>query len=169
VASQSAFLEVSQFLAQSLGLTDEQSSLWTELEMVAFSILLHCQKYVRGVHSPATCANIVGNRCQRSMFVARDEHEKTDIILCPLLDCSHAWCKQCQQSIDDGLEHSCDGTSELDLLMGQNGWKYCPSKPASPRYHSRSEIYCNPPLSLACKTPIRKKSGCNHMAVSQYD
>jgi hypothetical protein len=51
-------LEVSQFLAQNLGLSDEQSSIWTEMEMVAFSILLQCHKYVREVRSPVTCANI---------------------------------------------------------------------------------------------------------------
>ncbi|KAH9022039.1 hypothetical protein EDB84DRAFT_1511139 [Lactarius hengduanensis] len=117
--------EVSQGLALNLGLTDEQFSIWTEMEMVAFSVLLHCRK------------------CQRSMFVARDEHEEAKIIACPLPDCSHAWCKQCQQTIDfNGPKHSCDGTSELDHLMKQQGWKYCPS----------------------CKTPILKVSGCNHMS-----
>ncbi|KAH8986524.1 hypothetical protein EDB86DRAFT_2954517 [Lactarius hatsudake] len=116
--------EVSQSLALNLGLTDDQFSIWTEMEMVTFSVLLHCRK------------------CQRSMFVARDEHEEAKIIACPLPDCSHAWCKQCQQTIDfDGPKHSCDGTSELDHLMKQQGWKYCPS----------------------CKTPIQKVSGCNHI------
>ncbi|KAH9056530.1 hypothetical protein EDB87DRAFT_1566420 [Lactarius vividus] len=117
--------EVSQSLALNLGLTDEQFSIWTEMEMVTFSVLLHCRK------------------CQRSMFVARDEHEEAKIIACPLPDCNHIWCKQCQQTIDtDGPKHSCDGTSELDHLMKQQGWKYCPS----------------------CKTPIQKVSGCNHMS-----
>ncbi|KAI9434828.1 hypothetical protein H4582DRAFT_1818325 [Lactarius indigo] len=116
---------VSQALALNLGLTDEQFSIWTEMEMVAFSVLLHCRK------------------CERSMFVAKDEHDEAKIIPCPLPDCSHAWCKQCQQTIDfNGPKHSCDGTSELDHLMKQQGWKYCPS----------------------CKTPIQKVSGCNHMS-----
>jgi len=116
--------EVSQSLALNLGLTDEQFRIWTEMEMVAFSVLLHCR------------------RCQRSMFVARDEHEEANIIICPLPDCNHAWCKLCQQSIDfRAPEHSCDGTSELDNLIKEQGWKYCPT----------------------CKTPIQKTSGCNHM------
>jgi hypothetical protein len=72
------------------------------------------------------------------MFVARDEHEEAKIIFCPLPDCSHAWCKQCQQSIDfnaiTGLMHSCNGTSELDHLMKQQGWKYCPSEPVPTFY-----------------------------------
>ncbi len=42
-------VEVSQSLALNLGLTDEQFSIWTEMEMVAFSVLLHCRKYVPGL------------------------------------------------------------------------------------------------------------------------
>ena len=64
------------------------------------------------------------------MFVDRADHEMAEIIVCPLPDCSHVWCKQCQQSIDfNGPKHSCDGTSELDYLMKQQGWKYCPCEP----------------------------------------
>ncbi|KAI9437328.1 hypothetical protein H4582DRAFT_1959355 [Lactarius indigo] len=36
--------EVSQTLAQDLGLTDEQFDIWIELEMTSFSVLLHCRK-----------------------------------------------------------------------------------------------------------------------------
>ncbi|KAI0260325.1 hypothetical protein BC834DRAFT_832018 [Gloeopeniophorella convolvens] len=105
--------EVSQPLALDLGLTDEQYSIWTEMEMVTFSVLLSCRK------------------CQRSMFVAKDEHDEARVLACPLPDCNYAWCKQCQQGINfDGPQHSCDGTSELDHLMKQNGWKYCPSTSA---------------------------------------
>lgn len=46
-------IEVSQSLALDLGLTDEQFNIWTEMEMVSFSVLLHCQKYVRGIRSHA--------------------------------------------------------------------------------------------------------------------
>ena len=93
--------------------------------------------------TPLLLAPMFGNRCQRSMFVARDEHEKANIIVCPLPDCNHAWCKQCQQSIDfDRSEHSCDDTSELDHLMDQMGRKYCPRKPARACCHLRSEIVC---------------------------
>jgi hypothetical protein len=79
-------------------------------------------------------------RCERSMFVARDEHDEVNIIICPLPDCNHAWCKQCQQSIDpDGPNHSCDGTSELDHLMKEKGWKYCPSERLPARFYLPSQ------------------------------
>ena len=45
-------LEVSQSLALNLGLTDEQYSIWTEMEMISFSVPLYCRKYVHGIHSP---------------------------------------------------------------------------------------------------------------------
>lgn len=37
-------LEVSQSLAQNLGLTDKQHNIWMEMEMVPFSVLLHCRR-----------------------------------------------------------------------------------------------------------------------------
>ena len=51
---------------------------------------------------------------ERTMLVVRDDHEKAKMFACSLPDCNHAWCKQCQQSIDfNGPEHSCDdGTSD---------------------------------------------------------
>ncbi|KAH9167937.1 hypothetical protein EDB89DRAFT_1644128 [Lactarius sanguifluus] len=137
--------EVSQTLAQRLGLTDEQFDIWSELEMSSFSVLLHCRK------------------CQRSMFVARDEYEEAEIVECPLPDCDYAWCMQCQKTIDFyGADHSCDGngTSELDDLVKQQGWKYCPCTSVL------ACCYCHQLFSfpfLACKTPIQKVSGCNHM------
>ena len=41
--------EVSQSLALNLGLTEEQFKIWTEMEMVSFSVLLHCRKYAPGI------------------------------------------------------------------------------------------------------------------------
>jgi hypothetical protein len=98
--------------------------------------------------------------------VARDEHEEANVIACPLPDCTHAWCKLCQQSIDcNGPKHSCDGTSELDHLMKQQGWKYCPSEPVLVVFYLSSlSVF----FSSACKTPIQKISGCNHMSVRCY-
>ena len=70
------------------------------------------------------------------MFLARDEHDETEIINCPLPDCNYAWCKECQQAIEFiGPKHSCDGTSELDHLMEQQGWKYCPGESVLAIFH----------------------------------
>jgi hypothetical protein len=51
IVSHHVSLEVSEALALDLGLNDEQYSIWTEMEMAAFSILLHCRKYVHSVHA----------------------------------------------------------------------------------------------------------------------
>jgi len=41
-SSRDLSLEVSQSLALNLGLTNEQFSIWTEMEMAPFSVPLHC-------------------------------------------------------------------------------------------------------------------------------
>jgi hypothetical protein len=51
IISRYVSLEVSQPLALDLGLTDEQYRIWTEMEMVSFSVLIFCRKYVHGIRS----------------------------------------------------------------------------------------------------------------------
>ena len=51
IVSCNVCLEVSQSLALDLGLTDEQYSVWTEMEMAPFSVLLYCRKYAHGILS----------------------------------------------------------------------------------------------------------------------
>ncbi|KAI0089044.1 hypothetical protein BDY19DRAFT_1004995 [Irpex rosettiformis] len=96
-------------LAQQVGLNEQELSIFTGLELSAFSVQLHC----RG--------------CQQMMFVDREEYDEADTIACPLPGCTFAWCKACSRSIEiDGPRHSCDGTSELAHLMDRQGWKSCP-------------------------------------------
>ena len=54
IISRYVSLEISQSLALDLGLTKEQFSVWTEMEMVSSSVSLYCQKYVYGIHSPVS-------------------------------------------------------------------------------------------------------------------
>ncbi|KAL4067469.1 hypothetical protein V8B97DRAFT_1918955 [Scleroderma yunnanense] len=116
--------EISGLLVEQIGVTEEEYGIWIEMELAQFSILLHCRK------------------CNRSTFVDRDDHNDMPNLVCPLPDCDHIWCKSCHSSIEiGGPKHSCDGSSELDHLMKEQGWKYCPN----------------------CKTPILKDHGCNHM------
>ncbi|PBK99567.1 hypothetical protein ARMGADRAFT_1008100 [Armillaria gallica] len=115
---------LSETLVLDIGIPEKEYRIFEELQMSAFSILLHCQQ------------------CKKSAFVDRTEYQEAGIIACPLPRCNHTWCKSCQQTVDvAGPQHSCDGSSELDHLMKQRGWKYCPG----------------------CKTPVQKESGCNHM------
>ncbi|OCH90048.1 hypothetical protein OBBRIDRAFT_812888 [Obba rivulosa] len=97
------------FLVQQLGLTEEQYTVFIEMEMAGFSVLLHCR------------------RCQNSAFVDKFEYEDSEFITCPLQHCTYTWCKACSQEvIIGGPKHSCDGSSELKNLMDQRGWKHCP-------------------------------------------
>jgi hypothetical protein len=67
------------------------------------------------------------SRCLGEIFVDKQEYQEAKVVACPLPKCNHAWCKSCSQAIEfAGPLHSCDGSSELDHLMGQRGWKYCP-------------------------------------------
>ncbi|CAE6335596.1 unnamed protein product [Rhizoctonia solani] len=76
-----------------------------------------------------------------SVFVDRKDYDLAEIITCPMPRCINAWCKQCNQTIQGGGKHSCDGSAELETLMHQRGWKHCPG----------------------CRTPIERSMGCNHM------
>ncbi|KAG1886487.1 hypothetical protein F4604DRAFT_1646179 [Suillus subluteus] len=115
---------ISGFLVQQIGVDERQYAIWEEMELSQLSVLLHCRK------------------CQRSVPVDRQEHDESRMLVCPLPNCNHIWCKACQQSFTiGGPPHSCDGTSELDHLMKQRGWKYCPN----------------------CKTPVQRDGGCSHM------
>ncbi|KAI6102651.1 hypothetical protein EDD16DRAFT_343524 [Pisolithus croceorrhizus] len=116
--------EISGFLVEQLGVTEDEYQVWIEMELSQFSILLHCRK------------------CNRTAFVDRTDYNDMPNIVCPMRDCNHVWCRLCHRTIViDGPKHSCDGSSELDHLMKEKGWHYCPS----------------------CKTPIQKEYGCNHM------
>ncbi|EIW61426.1 uncharacterized protein TRAVEDRAFT_56732 [Trametes versicolor FP-101664 SS1] len=103
----------------------EQYAIFEEMQMNKFSIMIHCRK------------------CQQTLFVDKAEYQETKIIRCPLNDCGYLWCRLCSQEVDPLMpEHTCDGSNELDHLMKEKGWKYCP----------------------LCQTPAEKISGCNHIA-----
>ncbi|KAG8686610.1 hypothetical protein FRC09_014027 [Ceratobasidium sp. 395] len=113
---------VGQGLIEIIGLTEQQYAIYVELSLASLSTMVHCR--------------------QRAAFVMRaDLDSQENTISCPLPDCSHKWCKNCNLTIEGESEHSCDGTSELKKLMAAEGWKDCPG----------------------CKTPISKNEGCYHM------
>ncbi|KAI6119957.1 hypothetical protein EDD16DRAFT_728507 [Pisolithus croceorrhizus] len=115
---------ITRSLVEQIGVTEEHYRVWVEMEMAQFSVLLHCRM------------------CKQSAFVDRQDYDAMQNIVCPVRNCNHVWCKDCQQTvIVGGPKHSCDGSAELDSLVKRKGWRYCPS----------------------CKTPIQKVSGCNHL------
>jgi hypothetical protein len=115
---------VTDALVRQADITEKQYKIWVELEMARFSVPLHCRK------------------CNRSFNMDRQYFEQTNTISCPLWECNYIWCKQCQQTVSGvGPQHSCNGESELNYMMTERGWKYCPS----------------------CKMPIEREIGCNHM------
>ncbi|KAJ8584531.1 hypothetical protein M405DRAFT_746833 [Rhizopogon salebrosus TDB-379] len=131
---------ISGLLVRLIGMDERLYATWEEMELSQHSVLLHCR------------------RCRRSVLVDKEEHQESQILACPLPNCTHRWCKACQQSITFGSPaHTCDGTSELDRLMKQKGWKYCPSRSSccAIRYYSFSPA--------DCKTPFQRNGGCRHM------
>ncbi|KAK0501419.1 hypothetical protein EDD18DRAFT_1317711, partial [Armillaria luteobubalina] len=119
-------------LVLNIGIPEKEYRIFEELQMSAFSILLHCKQ------------------CKESAFVDRTEYQEAGIIACPLPRCNHTWCKSCQQTVDiTGPQHSCDGSSELDHLMKKRGWKYCPGC----KTPVQKESGCN---HMTCMSP-----GCN--------
>ncbi|KAL4072321.1 hypothetical protein J3A83DRAFT_4092925, partial [Scleroderma citrinum] len=108
---------ITGLLVQLLGVSEEQYETWVEMEMAQFSTLIQCRK------------------CNQTAFVDRNDIEATERIQCPVLGCDHVWCRKCQQSVEPGgPEHSCDGSKELDHLVQQEGWKFCPSTPSPQMY-----------------------------------
>ncbi|KAH0838652.1 hypothetical protein J3R83DRAFT_6977 [Lanmaoa asiatica] len=100
---------ISRLLIEQLGISEEQSQILTEMELAEFTVQVHCRE------------------CQRHAFVDREDYSDAINIMCPQIDCHHLWCKKCEQAIvAKGPKHSCDGSSELDHLMKEKGWKHCP-------------------------------------------
>ena len=102
-------------------------------------------------------------RCKRSVLVDRQEHEESQILICPLPDCNYSWCKACQQSITTASDtpHSCDGTAELDLMR-----QYYRVEALS-RYVLKFPytLHCYLSSLVDCRTPVKKIGGCRHMTL----
>jgi hypothetical protein len=111
-----------------MNLSATEADILTELELAAFSVVIHCRRYTPTIPSTISTHEHCG-RCEGDIFVDKQEYQQAIIISCPMPNCIYVWCKTCSQPIEfDGPSHSCDGTSELSTLMGQRGWKFCPGE-----------------------------------------
>ncbi|OBZ76589.1 hypothetical protein A0H81_03829 [Grifola frondosa] len=131
---------VDEVMLTQLGLSQEQYDIFVEMQLAAFSIIIHCR------------------RCKESIFVDKNEYQETEILVCPLQRCNYTWCKACSQQIDiGGPQHSCDGSSELKHLMGQRGWKHCPGcKTPAEKIEGCNHMTCSAP---GCNTHFCYKCG----------
>lgn len=117
--------DIEELVVMSLGISDSTYEILDELQLAAYSIVLHCRKCVVVfcclLHLP------IYARCKETMFVDKTELQSARIIVCPLGGCNHVWCKNCERTIQvPGPPHSCDGSSELEHLMRHRGWRHCP-------------------------------------------
>ena len=62
------------------------------------------------------------------MFVDKQDYLSCDVTVCPAPTCNRVWCKACGQEVRWNVSHSCDGSYELDELMKEKGWRYCPGE-----------------------------------------
>ncbi|CUA74307.1 putative E3 ubiquitin-protein ligase RNF217 [Rhizoctonia solani] len=128
---------VSGWLAESVGISQEEYERWTQLELAAYSFAIEC------------------TQCNRSYMVSREDYNDpgSKQFTCAMPDCDHTWCKSCSTSIEKGETHTCDGSAELTRLMEREGWKKCPGCQAP---IEKSEG-CN---HMTCTTPACNTHFC---------
>ncbi|KZT60602.1 hypothetical protein CALCODRAFT_429022 [Calocera cornea HHB12733] len=117
------YADITLETARNLDLPEIVTQRWERLEVEAFGVLITCR------------------RCGQSGMIDRSEFLAADQISCPFGGCINRWCRNCEQPVVYGREHTCDGTFELAQAMEENGWKMCPG----------------------CGSRIEKSAGCNHM------
>jgi len=87
--------------------------------------MLPCRKSVNPISVQVGFELFVLRSCEKFAFVDREDHNAMNILSCPF-NCGYVWCKACQQQVQHGVKHSCDGTEELKRLMRDKGYKACP-------------------------------------------
>ncbi|CAE6411110.1 unnamed protein product [Rhizoctonia solani] len=128
---------ISSWLAESVGISQEEYERWTQLELAAYSFAIEC------------------TQCNRSYMVSREDYNDpaSKSFTCAMPDCDHTWCKSCSTTIENDKPHTCDGSAELTRLMEREGWKKCPGCQAP---IEKSEG-CN---HMTCTTPACNTHFC---------
>ncbi|KAF8341337.1 uncharacterized protein EI90DRAFT_2905758 [Cantharellus anzutake] len=102
--------EISNTMAESLGLSEEQYVMWEKLNLAQYSVWIDCP------------------HCEKSSLVDRDDFQISSELRCPLPTCRGMWCKKCMNFIDPSAgPHSCDGQAEMDRYIATgSATKRCP-------------------------------------------
>ena len=132
-------------MAHKVGLSDRDAERWADLEMKLVCVEIRCPKYVSSSVRFSCLVSKSFGRCGRSVFVDRRECQSSQIGTCPMQNCNHRWCKICNIPVPTGIEHSCDGTAEVEQLARLNGWKKCPGMYCTlvvDRYLADTEFLC---------------------------
>ncbi|KDR72494.1 hypothetical protein GALMADRAFT_19059, partial [Galerina marginata CBS 339.88] len=66
--------------------------------------------------------------CETSMYIDRQDYLDNKTLACPRPGCTHKWCRDCNEQVaGTKAEHRCtDAVTQLDRVMQQKGWRYCP-------------------------------------------
>ncbi|KAH7105425.1 hypothetical protein BKA62DRAFT_766797 [Auriculariales sp. MPI-PUGE-AT-0066] len=84
------------------GVSREQFTKWTMLQLQALSVEMKC------------------NKCKKSMSVDREDYQIMNIITCPMTKCRFSWCKRCLHQVVPGVDHDC-GRAALEQHMREHG------------------------------------------------
>ncbi|KAJ3505309.1 hypothetical protein NMY22_g17630 [Coprinellus aureogranulatus] len=115
---------VDSFVLEELDLTEKEMAKFEDLQLAAVIVKIDCPG------------------CKKVLVVDREDYLNEPFITCTLEGCSSRFCRACLMVMEgQNDDHTCKIDEELEALMRDNGWRYCPG----------------------CRTPILKESGCNHM------
>lgn len=116
---------VSRWLAEIVGADDKVFEHWNRMEIGDLGINVECP------------------RCKISTPVDAEDFGAAETLDCPV-GCGAHWCKDCNQQIERGANHSCDGELEFKELMARNPtlFRRCPNGHLIEKNQGCDHMYC---------------------------
>ena len=116
-------------IAKRAGLPGYHVISFRQLVLRASRELVECRRSKSPIfYSSSLCILKLERRCWRTNYVDKETYARNVHVSCPARGCGYAWCKRCDQEIQSGKRHSCDGSYELDDLITANQWRRCPGE-----------------------------------------